>query len=60
MSIMYSTCSVKTDGKLGCWNPRTLEFDKLLPKYSHEVKIVDTNKYKTCVITSNNSFKCWT
>ena len=34
-------------------------FDKLLPKYSKNINVVETNNFKTCVITNNNGFKCW-
>ena len=32
VSNMRSTCAIKIDGKLGCWDPKTLVYDKLLPK----------------------------
>ena len=32
VSIFRSTCAVRTDGFLGCWDPHSLNYNKVLPK----------------------------
>ena len=56
---MKSICALKNNGNLGCWNPINQAFDELIPKQSKDIKVVDTNWYKNCVINNSNAMKCW-
>ena len=54
-----SICAIKNSGDLGCWNPNSLLFDEMLPKYSKNISQKDSNLHKTCVITTADKLKCW-
>ena len=50
---------MKNSGELGCWDPNSMLFNELLPKYKQDIKDIDANLSKTCVITVANKLKCW-
>lgn len=53
-------CAIKIDGNLGCWNPNNNNSSEAIPeKYKNDIKQIDSNMLKTCVVTNQNKVKCW-
>ena len=52
-------CVVKIDGFLICQDYNKDRIEETPSKYKNGIKLVNTNQYKTCVVTESNKLKCF-